>query len=250
MRAFRTGVHTSLPIALVTTNMIGKHIRISLLRQYSPSGKPSLAMLGLSVSYGLSRRSLLYLGGGNEEGDELPDVGETLQVLDHVAHPVDVLGRHHPLGAVEILHVVLVPGHRVADGAPEVTALALQHPSVLHGHDGVGTAAYRRVVTQADLGQRLVHGWGESGGVAERVDTDRVGDQRDDGAVLKAELAVQAARGIGPRLVSRVTAQLDLDRGHIFLREMVRVTQVGHDVDHRLHPDLRRIALDVEAGID
>jgi hypothetical protein len=31
---------------------------------------------------------------------------------------------------------------------------------------------------------------------------------------------------------------------------MVRVTQVGHDVEHRLHADLRRIALDVEAGID
>ena len=207
-------------------------------------------MLGLRVSYGLSRRSLLSLGGGSEEGDELPDVGETLQVLDHVAHPVDVLGRQHPLGAVAILHVVLVPGHRVADGAPEVPALALQHPSVLHGHDGVGPAAYRRVVTQADLGQRLVHGGGEPGGVAERVDTDRVGDQRDDGAVLKAELAVQAARGMGPRLVSRGTAQLDLDRGHLVLREMVRVTQVGHDVDHRLHADLRRIALDVEAGID
>ena len=76
-----------------------------------------------------------------EEGDELPDVGETLQVLDHVAHPVDVRGRQHPLGAVAILHVVLVPGHRVADGAPEVPALALQHPSVLQGHDGVSTAA-------------------------------------------------------------------------------------------------------------
>src|SRR5918999_6041157 len=88
---------------------------------------PSLAMLGLSVSYGLSRRSLLHLGGGGEEGDELPDVGETLQVLDHVAHPVDVLRRQHPLGAVEIIHVVLVPGHRVADGAPKVPALALQH---------------------------------------------------------------------------------------------------------------------------
>jgi hypothetical protein len=37
MRAFRTGVHASLPIALVTTNMLGKHIRISLLRQYSLS---------------------------------------------------------------------------------------------------------------------------------------------------------------------------------------------------------------------
>src|SRR5262245_6704859 len=35
MCAFRTGVHASLPITLVTTNMIGKHIRISLLRQYS-----------------------------------------------------------------------------------------------------------------------------------------------------------------------------------------------------------------------
>jgi hypothetical protein len=31
MRAFRTGVHASLPIALVTTNMIGKPIRISYL---------------------------------------------------------------------------------------------------------------------------------------------------------------------------------------------------------------------------
>src|SRR6266850_1330898 len=41
MRAFRTGVHTSLPIALVTTNMIGKHIRISLLRQYSHISIPS-----------------------------------------------------------------------------------------------------------------------------------------------------------------------------------------------------------------
>src|SRR5215475_14429028 len=38
------------------------------------------------------RRSLLSFGGGSEEGDELPDVGETLQVLDHVAHPVDVRG--------------------------------------------------------------------------------------------------------------------------------------------------------------
>ena len=35
MRAFRTGVHASLPIALVTTNTIGKPMRISLLRQYS-----------------------------------------------------------------------------------------------------------------------------------------------------------------------------------------------------------------------
>src|SRR6516165_9519351 len=72
---------------------------------------------------------------------QLPDVGETLQVRDHVAHPVDVLRRQHPLGAVVILHVMLVPGHRVADGAPEVPALALQHPSVLQGHDGVSTAA-------------------------------------------------------------------------------------------------------------
>jgi hypothetical protein len=42
------------------------------LSSYTP-----LAMLGLSASCGLSRRSLLYLGGGSEEGDELPDVGET-----------------------------------------------------------------------------------------------------------------------------------------------------------------------------
>src|SRR5262249_11649880 len=80
---------------------------------------------------------------GGEEGDELPDVSETLQVRNHVAHLVDVLGQQHPLGAVAILHIVLVPGHRVADGAPEVPALALQHPAVLHSHDGVGTAAYR-----------------------------------------------------------------------------------------------------------
>ncbi len=53
----------------------------------------SLAMLGLRVEYGLSRRSLLSFGRESEEGDELPDVGETLQVLDHVAHPVDVLWR-------------------------------------------------------------------------------------------------------------------------------------------------------------
>ncbi len=52
----------------------------------------SLAKLGLRVSSGLSRRSLLDFGGGSEEGDELPDVGETLQVLDHVAHPADVRG--------------------------------------------------------------------------------------------------------------------------------------------------------------
>src|SRR5215510_2332842 len=35
MRAFRTCVHASSPIALVTTHTIGKHIRISFLRQYS-----------------------------------------------------------------------------------------------------------------------------------------------------------------------------------------------------------------------
>src|SRR5215831_8247326 len=35
MRAFRTGVHASPPIAPMTTNTIGKHITISLLRQYS-----------------------------------------------------------------------------------------------------------------------------------------------------------------------------------------------------------------------
>ena len=35
--ACRTGIHTALPIALMTTNRIGKPIRISLLRQYSPS---------------------------------------------------------------------------------------------------------------------------------------------------------------------------------------------------------------------
>src|SRR5439155_3484109 len=199
---------SGLAILCVNSGRLGerKIVPHYCLRFTGKASCTSVAMLGLRVSYGLSRRSLLSLGGGSEEGDELPDVGETLQVLDHVAHPVDVLRRQHPLGAVAILHVVLVPGHRVADGAPEVPALALQHPSVLHGHDGAGTAAYRRVVTQADLGQRLVHGWGEPGGVAERVDTDRVGDQRDDGAVLKAELAVQAARGIGPRLVSRVTA--------------------------------------------
>lgn len=35
---------------------------------------------------------------------------------------------------------------------------------------------------------------------------------------------------------------------HLVQRELVRIPQVGHDVEHRLHANLRRIALAVEAG--
>ena len=154
-------------------------------------------------------------------------------------------------GAVAKLVQPLLAGQRIANRAAEVQALRADRAAVAESRHGPRAVAFpasaARSAGEAHFGKQRLHVRCEAARVGERFDVHAPVQQRGGGAVLGAELSVQAA----PRVGTSGAPVLGLDRQmlHVLGAHSMRVVEVERGFGEPLHVDLCGESLDVKAGV-